>query len=236
MNDRFRNNPVQSAQTASIPTSAAGVQIDDDARRVLRNTWNLLAMTLLFSAGTAALSMNQGWPHPGIVITLLGYFGLLFLTYATRNSAWGLVSVFALTGFMGLTLGPIISAYISIFSNGHALVISAFAATGVTFVALSAFALTTKKDFSFIGSFLFAGILVAFLAGLAAVFFNLSALALVVSAMFAVLMCGLIVFQTQQIVQGGERNYIMATVTLFVSIYNLFTSLLHLFGFFFGEE
>ena len=235
MNDRFTNQTIQPtrAQTASMP---AGAAVDDDARRVLRNTWNLLAMTLLFSAGTAALSMSQGWPHPGIVITLLGYFGLLFLTYATRNSAWGLVSVFALTGFMGLTLGPIISAYINIFSNGHALVISAFSATGVAFVGLSLFALTTKKDFSFMGSFLFAGILVAFLAGLVAVFFNLSGLGLVVSAMFAVLMCGLIVFQTQQIVRGGERNYIMATVTLFVSIYNLFTSLLHLFGFFFGEE
>jgi modulator of FtsH protease len=193
-------------------------------------------MTLLFSAGTAAMSMSQGWGHPGILITLAGYFGLLFLTMALRNSAWGLVSVFALTGFMGLTLGPIISSYISVFSNGSELVISAFTATAVAFVALSVFAMTTKKDFSFMGSFLFAGILVAFLAGLAAVFFQLPALGLAVSVIFAVLMCGLILFQTQQIVKGGERNYIMATVTLFVSIYNLFTSLLHLFGFAFGEE
>ncbi len=235
MNDRFRNDSYQATQAATLPAGGART-MDEGARKVLRNTWNLLAMTLLFSAGTAALSMSQGWPHPGILITLVGYFGLLFLTYALRNSAWGLVSVFALTGFMGLTLGPIISAYVNIFSNGHALVISAFAATGISFVALSAFALTTKKDFSFLGSFLFAGILVAFLAGLAAYFFQLSGLALAVSAIFAVLMCGLIVFQTQEIVRGGERNYIMATVTLFVSIYNLFTSLLHLFGFFFGEE
>lgn len=229
MNDRIR--------TASIERTGTGArEIDDEARRVLRNTWNLLALTLLFSAGTALLSMANNWPHPGLIITLVGYFGLLFLTMYLRNSAWGLVSVFALTGFMGLTIGPIISMYLAAFSNGHELVISALGATGVTFFALSAFAVTTKKDFSFMGSFLFAGILVAFLAGLAAAIFNLSALGLVVSAMFSILMCGLIVYQTQQIVQGGERNYIMATVTLFVSIYNLFMSLLHLLGFFFGEE
>ncbi|MEX2500253.1 MAG: Bax inhibitor-1/YccA family protein [Wenzhouxiangellaceae bacterium] len=229
MNDRIR--------TASIERTGTGVrEIDDEARRVLRNTWNLLALTLLFSAGTALLSMANNWPHPGLAITLIGYFGLLFLTMYLRNSAWGLLSVFALTGFMGLTIGPIISMYLAAFSNGHELVISALGATGVTFFALSAFAVTTKRDFSFMGSFLFAGILVAFLAGLAAAIFQLSALGLVVSAMFSILMCGLIVYQTQQIVQGGERNYIMATVTLFVSIYNLFMSLLHLLGFFFGEE
>jgi len=230
MNDRIRT-----AAYGTNPASTASA-IDADARRVLRNTWNLLAMTLLFSAGTAALSMSQGWSHPGLMITLLGYFGLLFLTMALRNSAWGLVSVFALTGFMGLTLGPMIGAYTSMFSNGHALVISAFSATAVAFVALSVFAISTKKDFSFLGSFLFVGILVAFLAGLGAYFFQLPALSLAVSAIFAVLMCGLILFQTQQIIKGGERNYIMATVTLFVSIYNLFTSLLHLFGFAFGED
>ena len=229
MNDRIRTASMQHAGTA-------GREISDDARRVLRNTWNLLALTLLFSAGTALLSMANNWPHPGLLLTLVGYFGLLFLTMYLRNSAWGLVSVFALTGFMGLTLGPIISAYLQMFSNGHQLVVSAMGATGVTFVALSGFAVTTKRDFSFLGSFLFAGILVAFLAGLAAAIFNLGVLGLVVSAMFSVLMCGLIVYQTQQIVQGGERNYIMATVTLFVSIYNLFLSLLQLMGFFFGEE
>ncbi len=232
MNDRIRT----AAYSPSTSTTTTAPAIDADARRVLRNTWNLLAMTLLFSAGTAALSMSQGWGHPGMMITLVGYFGLLFLTMALRNSAWGLVSVFALTGFMGLTLGPIIGAYLTMFSNGHALVISAFSATAIAFVALSVFAITTKKDFSFLGSFLFAGILVAFLAGPGAYFFQLPALSLAVSAIFAVLMCGLILFQTQQIIQGGERNYIMATVTLFVSIYNLFSSLLHLFGFAFGED
>ncbi|MGY6553880.1 MAG: Bax inhibitor-1/YccA family protein [Wenzhouxiangella sp.] len=227
MTDRFR--------TATLPRSA-GVEIDDEARKVLRNTWNLLAMTLLFSATMGYVAMVNGWPHPGMLITLAGFFGLLFLTYALRNSGWGLLSVFALTGFMGMTMGPVVNAYLTVFSNGHELVIAAFGATAVAFIGLSAFAMTTKRDFSFLGPFLFVGILVAFLAGLASVFFQMTALGLAVSVMFAVLMCGLILFQTQQIVRGGERNYIMATVTLFVSIYNLFSSLLHLFGFLAGED
>jgi modulator of FtsH protease len=227
MNDHLR--------TTTIPRSA-GVEIDEGARKVLRNTWNLLSMTLLFSAAMAWLAMANNWPYPGVVITLVGYFGLLFLTMALRNSAWGILSVFALTGFMGLTFGPIINSYLSVFSNGHQLVIAAFGTTAVAFVGLSGFALVTKKDFSFLGPFLFVGILVAFLAGLASIFFQMSALGLAVSAMFALLMCGLILFQTQQIIRGGERNYIMATVTLFVSIYNMFSALLHLFGFAFGED
>ncbi|MEE4331173.1 MAG: Bax inhibitor-1/YccA family protein [Wenzhouxiangella sp.] len=226
------NEPLR---TTAIPHSA-GVEVDESARRVLRNTWNLLAMTLAFSAVMAYVSMANNWPYPGVLLTLVGYFGLLFLTVALRNSAWGLLSVFALTGFMGATLGPIIGSYMSAFSNGHELVIAAFGTTAVAFVGLSGFALVTKKDFSFLGPFLFVGILVAFVAGLAAIFFQMPALSLAVSAMFSLLMCGLILFQTQQIISGGEHNYIMATVTLFVSIYNLFTSLLHLFGFAFGEE
>ncbi len=223
-------------RTTAIPRTRQGVEIDDSARKVLRNTWNLLSLTLLFSAGMALLSMANNWPYPGVVITLVGYFGLLFLTMYLRNSAWGLLSVFALTGFMGLTLGPIVNAYMGMFSNGHQLVVTAMGATGVAFVGLSGFAMVTKKDFSFMGPFLFVGILVAFAAGLISIFFSMPALGLAVSAMFALLMSGLIIYQTQQIVRGGERNYIMATVTLFVSIYNLFTSLLHLLGFFFGED
>ena len=168
-------------------------------------------------------------PHPGIIITLLGYFGLLFLTYKLQNSAWGLASVFALTGFMGLTLGPMLNAYLKL-PNGHELVMMALGGTGAIFIGLSAYALTTRKDFSYMGGFLVAGILVAFLAGLGAIFFSMPGLALAVSAMFVLLMCGLILYQTSQLVNGGETNYILATVTLYVSIYNLFTSLLHLLG------
>jgi len=204
--------------------------------KLIRNTYTLLSMTLLFSALTAGASMVMNLPHPGLLITLVGYFGLLFLTSKFRNSGWGLVFVFGLTGFMGLTLGPIISAYVQAFSNGTQLVMMAFGGTGVIFLGLSGYALTTRKDFSFMGGFLMVGILVAFLAGLAAAVFSLPALALGVSVMFVLLMSGLILFQTSQLVHGGEDNYIMATITLYVSIYNLFMSLLHLLGAFAGED
>ena len=204
--------------------------------KMLRNTYTLLSMTLLFSAMTAGVSMMLNLPHPGILVTLVGYFGLLFLTTKLRNSAWGLVSIFALTGFMGLTLGPIISMYLHAFTNGHQLVITALGGTGIIFLGLSGYALTTRKDFSFMGSFLMVGILVAFLASLGAIFFTIPALTLAVSAMFIVLMAGMILFETSNIVHGGETNYIMATISLYVSIYNLFLSLLQLLGVFGGED
>ena len=203
--------------------------------KLLRNTYALLAMTLGFSAVTAGVSMAFNLPHPGIIITLIGYFGLLFLTAKLRNSVWGLASVFALTGFMGFTLGPIISAYLSM-PNGSQIVMQALGGTGIIFLALSAYAIKSEKDFSFMGGFLFVGILVAFLAGLAAIFFEMPGLSLAVSAMFVLLMSGLILWETSNIVHGGETNYIMATVTLYVSIYNLFTSLLHLLGAFSGDN
>lgn len=203
---------------------------------VLRNTYALLSMTLLFSAVMAGVSMALNWPYPGPMIVLIGYFGLLFLTTKLRNSPWGIASVFALTGFMGVTLGPIINMYLYRFGNGGEIVMMALGGTGVIFLAMSGLALTTKKDYSFMGKFLFIGILVAFLAGVGNLFFSLPALGLAVSSMFVLLMAGLILFQTQQIVKGGETNYIMATVTLFVSLFNLFTSLLHLLGFAFGDD
>ena len=200
------------------------------ASSVLRNTYLLLSLTLGFAALTAGLSMAFNLPHPGILLTLAGYFGLLYLTSRFRNQALGLVFVFGLTGFMGYTLGPVLNAYLGM-SGGPQTVMTALAATAITFVGLSGYALTTRRDFGFLGGMLFVGILVAFLAGLGAVLFEMPALSLAVSAMFVLLMSGLILFETQQIVRGGETNYIMATVTLFVSIFNLFTSLLHLFGF-----
>lgn len=204
--------------------------------KVIRNTYILLAMTLLFSALTAGLSMAFNLPYPGLLVTLIGYFGLLFLTTKLRNSVWGLVSIFALTGFMGLTLGPIINLYLTKFINGTELVMMAMGGTGLIFLGLSGYALSTRKDFSFLGGFLMVGILVGFLAGLGAVFFQLPGLALAVSSMFVLLMAGLILYQTSEIIHGGETNYIMATITLYVSIYNLFTSLLHLLGVFGGDE
>ncbi|HZC01860.1 MAG TPA: Bax inhibitor-1/YccA family protein [Gammaproteobacteria bacterium] len=204
--------------------------------KVIRNTYVLLAMTLLFSALTAGLSMTFNLPYPGLLVTLVGYFGLLFLTTKLRNSVWGLVSIFALTGFMGLTLGPIINLYLTKFTNGAELVMMAMGGTGLIFLGLSGYALSTRKDFSFLGGFLMVGILVGFLAGLGAIFFQLPGLALAVSSMFVLLMAGLILYQTSEIIHGGETNYIMATITLYVSIYNLFTSLLHLLGVFGGDE
>ena len=199
--------------------------------KVLRNTYLLLAMTLLFSAFTAGMSMMMNLPHPGVVITLVGYFGLLFLTNKLRNSAMGVVCVFALTGFMGMTLGPILNAYLEFLPNGAELIMTAFGATGVIFVGLSAYALVSRKDFSFMGGFLMVGILVAFMAGLGALFLDMPGLSLAVSSLFVLLMAGLILYETSNIIHGGETNYIMATVTLFVAIFNLFTSLLHLLGF-----
>ncbi|MBN0985852.1 Bax inhibitor-1/YccA family protein [Amphritea pacifica] len=215
---------------SSSPAYAAGSDSTRTQNRVLKNTYMLLSMTLLFSGATAGLSMALNLPHPGIIITLVGYFGLLFATSKFRNSGLGIVCVFALTGFMGLTLGPILSAYMSL-PNGGQIIMNAMAATGVIFLGLSAYVVTTNKDFSFMGGFLTVGILVAFLAGIGAFFFEIGALSLVVSAMFVLLMSGLILYETSNIIHGGETNYIMATTTLFVSIFNLFTSLLHLMGF-----
>jgi modulator of FtsH protease len=203
--------------------------------RVLRNTYGLLALTLLFSAATASISMALNLPHPGLLLTLAGYFGLLFLTTRFRNSAIGLLMVFALTGFMGYTLGPLLNAYLSL-SSGPQLVMTALGGTGVIFLALSGYALVSRKDFSFMGSVLMVGILVAFMAGLGAFFMEIPGLALAVSAMFVLLMAGLILYETSSIIHGGETNYIMATVSLYVAIYNLFTSLLHLLGAFNSQE
>jgi len=222
------NSPVANTNTANHSHTL-------ETNRVLRNTYSLLSMTLLFSAITAGVSMALNLPHPGLLITLVGYFGLLFATAKFRNSSLGLVFVFALTGFMGYTLGPILNSYLSL-ANGAEIVMTAMAGTGILFLGLSGYAITSRKDFSFMGSFLMVGIIVGFLAALASVFFNLPALSLTVSAVFILLMSGLILYETSNIIHGGETNYIMATVTLYVSIFNLFTSLLHLLGFMNGEQ
>lgn len=223
------NNP------ATIDTSRNSAATTVASNKLIRNTYILLSMTLLFSAVTAGIAMAMNLPHPGLLLTLAGYFGLLFATARFRNSSLGLAFVFALTGFMGYTLGPILNAYLAM-PNGSQVVMTAMGATGGIFLALSGYALLSRKDFSFMGGFLMVGILVAFLAGLGAVFFEMPALSLAVSAMFVLLMSGLILYETSSIVHGGQTNYIMATVTLYVSIFNLFTSLLHLLGFMNSEE
>lgn len=204
--------------------------------KVLRNTYLLLSLTFMFSAFTAYLSFASHARPMNILMMLVGVYGLMFLTQALRNSVWGIVAVFAFTGFLGYTLGPVLNAYIANFSNGPQLITTALGGTGMIFFALSAYALTTRKDFSFLGGFLFVGMMVAMLAMIAGIFFQITALQLIISAMFVLISSGLILFQTSEIIHGGETNYISATVSLFVSIYNLFLSLLQLLSAFSGRD
>ncbi|PVZ71475.1 Bax inhibitor-1/YccA family protein [Pelagibaculum spongiae] len=192
--------------------------------RVLRNTYFLLGLTLLFSGMVAGVAMALNLPHPGFIITLVGFYGLLYLTHKTAESAAGIASVFALTGFMGYTLGPMINMVIQ--AGGSEIVMTAMAGTGAIFVVLSAIALTTKKDFSFLGKFMMVGFFVLILGMVANIFLNIPALQLAISAGFILFSSAAILYQTGEIINGGERNYILATVTLFVSIYNIFVSLM----------
>ncbi|ADG24282.1 carrier/transport protein [Legionella pneumophila 2300/99 Alcoy] len=170
------------------------------------------------------------------LLMIVGVYGLMFLTQALRNSVWGLVSVFAFTGFLGYTIGPLLNYYITGFSNGPQIVATALGGTGMIFFALSGYALTTKKDFSYLGGFLFVGVMVALLAMIAGIFIQIPALQLVISAAFVLISSGLILLQTSAIIHEGETNYIMATIGLFVSIYNLFVSLLNLLSAFSGRD
>ena len=228
-------NTVQRQPAAAIGSTGQSIGRTISGNKVIRNTYMLLATTLAFSAVTAGTSLALNLPHPGLIVTLAGYFGLLFLTSKYRNSAAGLGWVFALTGFMGYTLGPILNSYLAL-AHGPQLVMTALGTTAAMFVGLSGYALLTRKDFSFMGAFLMVGILVAFVGGLGAVFFEIPALSLAVSAMFVLLMSGMILYETGNIINGGETNYVMATVSLYVSIFNLFTSLLHLLGFMNSDE
>ncbi len=226
-------NPIDqmrsSSRSASYPATHPALSVLS-TNKVIRNTYMLLSLTLLFSALTAGASMALNLPRPGMIVTLVGYFGLLFLTTKFRNQGLGIAFVFTLTGFMGYTLGPMLNVYLGL-PNGAQTVMMAFGATAAIFVSLSAYALISRKDFSYMGGFLSAGIMIGFLAALGAVFFEIPALSLAVSAMFVLLMSGLILYETSNIIHGGETNYVMATVTLFVAIFNLFVSLLQLLGF-----
>lgn len=232
----LKNQP--SLATDTFGTYQATGQTSDatgSSSRVLRNTYALLAMTLLFSAGIATATLTLQLPAPGVVVTLVGYFGLLYAVFKLRNSAWALPAVFALTGFMGYSLGPLLSHSLSLPGGANTITL-ALASTGVTFLALSAYALMTRKDFSFMGGFLFVGMVVALIAGVAAMFLQIPALSLAISAMVALLAAGMILYETGRIIHGGETNYVMATVSLYVSVFNLFTSLLSLFGFGSAED
>ncbi len=219
------------AQAATQGYTGGAIEIN----RVLRNTYALLAMTLAFSAMTsgAAIVFNVPFLHP--IVTLVTYFALLFAVAKTQNSGWGILWTFALTGWLGFTLGPMLNVMLQM-PGGSEIVMLALGGTATIFFGLSGVALVTRKDFSFMQNFLFVGILVAFVAAIANLFLQIPAMALAISSMFLLLSSGLILWQTSAIIHGGERNYISATVTLYVSLYNIFMSLVHLLMAFGGDD
>jgi modulator of FtsH protease len=196
--------------------------------KVLRNTYALLSMTLLWSAVVAGVAMAYNLPHPGMIITLIAFYGLLFMIEKNRNNSLGLVFTFALTGFMGYTLGPILNMYIG--AGMGDVVTTALGGTALTFFAASAYALTTKRDLSFLNGILMAGFVVILVGMVASFFIQMPMLHLAMSGIFVLFSTGVILLTTQNIVRGGETNYISATVSLYVSIYNLFLSLLSILG------
>ena len=212
---QFNSQTVSSSRSSELATN-----------KVLRNTYSLLAMTLAFSAIVAMLTAQMHLPRPGLILTLVGVYGLMFLTEKNKNSSLGLLFVFLFTGFLGYTIGPIIGMYIE--GGAGELVSMALGGTALTFFALSAYVLTTKKDMSFLGGMMTAGFVVLLVGVVANLFLNIPVLSLGISALFILFSSGAILMQTSAIINGGERNYISATVTLFVSLYNIFLSLLNL--------
>lgn len=219
VNDQQQNQAILSKKESLLSTHT-----------VLRNTYFLLSLTLLWSAAIAWVAMAMNAPYPGLIITLVGIFGLMFLTMKTRNSVWGLVSIFLFTGFIGYTMGPLINYYIQTFSNGGQLIMMALGGTGVIFFGLSGYVLTTRKDMNFMGGFLTIGLIVGIVALIANFFLKIPALQLALSAAFVIIFSGFILYDTSRIINNGERNYIMATISLYLSIVNLFQNLLFLLG------
>lgn len=221
---------MQSNYSISRPESVLAMN------KVLRNTYFLLSLTLLFSAAAASFAVirNVGMMNP--IVSIVGWFGLYFLTVFLRNSPMGLVALFAFTGFTGYTLGPVLNTYIHGFTNGPELVATSLGATGFIFIALSGYAIISKKDFSFMGGFLFVALLVGILASLSGVFFNIPMLYVAASGAFVLIASGLILFDTSRILQGGETNYIMATIQLYMDLYILFINLLQILSIFGGRR
>lgn len=232
-NRRFNVNQSQGSYAAT--RAGSGTEISTEARKVLKNTYMLLAMTLVFSAVMAGVAMALNLSHGVGLVCSLGALALIWLVLPrTANSPAGIGVVFAFTGLLGLSLGPLLSHYLA-FSNGATIVMQALGGTALVFFALSGYVLTTKKDFSFMRSFLVAGlvvVIVAMLGGLVASLFgfDISMFSLALSAAIVLLMSGFMLYDTSRIVNGGETNYVMATVGLYLSIYNMFTALLHLLG------
>lgn len=208
--------------------TASGGESLLSTHKVLRNTYFLLGLTLAFSAGIAVLSMSLNLPPLPWWGMLIGFYGLLFLTNATANSGVGILSVFALTGFLGYSLGPILNVYLS---HGLGDIVGlSLGATAAVFFVCSAYVLTTKKDMSFLSGMMMALFVVVLVGVIANLFLNIPALSLALSALFIVFSSGAILLKTSDIIHGGEDNYILATVSLYVSLYNLFVSFLNIFG------
>jgi len=214
---------------------SVGIESVLSTNKVLKNTYMLLSMTLLFSAFTAGLSMALGLGQGMAMVLMLVGFGLLFVVHKMADTSKGMLAIFAFTGVMGASIGPMLSYYLAM-EGGPALVMQALGGTAIVFFGLSAYALTTRKDFSFMGGFLMVGLLVAVAAMIANIFLNIPALSLTISAAVVMIMSGLILFDTSRIVNGGETNYIRATVGLYLSIYNLFIHLLSLLSVFGGDD
>ena len=202
--------------------------------KVLRNTYFLLGLTMAFSAVVAYISMSLNLPYPNLIVLLVGFYGLLFVTNRLANSAWGILAAFAFTGFMGYTIGPILNMYVA--RGMEDLIMLAFAGTAIVFFACSAYVLTTKKDMSFLSTAIFSLFIVLLLGILASFFFQIPALAVGISALFVVFSTMTILYETSNIIHGGETNYIRATVSIYVSIYNLFISLLRLLSIFSSDD
>ncbi|MBS5251911.1 MAG: Bax inhibitor-1/YccA family protein [Haemophilus parainfluenzae] len=202
--------------------------------KVLRNTYFLLGLTMAFSAVIAYISMSLNLPYPNLIVLLVGFYGLLFVTNRLANSAWGILAAFAFTGFMGYTIGPILNMYVA--RGMEDLIMLAFAGTAIVFFACSAYVLTTKKDMSFLSTAIFSLFIVLLLGIVASFFFQIPALAVGISALFVVFSTMTILYETSNIIHGGETNYIRATVSIYVSIYNLFISLLRLLSIFSSDD
>lgn len=202
--------------------------------KVLRNTYFLLGLTMAFSAVVAYISMSLNLPYPNLIVLLVGFYGLLFVTNRLANSAWGILAAFAFTGFMGYTIGPILNMYVA--RGMEDLIMLAFAGSAIVFFACSAYVLTTKKDMSFLSTAIFSLFIVLLLGIVASFFFQIPALAVGNSALFVVFSTMTILYETSNIIHGGETNYIRATVSIYVSIYNLFISLLRLLSIFSSDD
>jgi len=207
-----------------------------EVNKVIRNTYTLLSITLFFSAIMAAVSVVVQMPPMTGLISMIGAFALIWLVLPrTANSANGIWVVFAITGLLGFGLGPMLTQYLAL-PNGGELIATAFGGTGVIFLGLSGYALTSRKNFNFMGGFLMAGILMIFVVMLANIFLQIPALSLAISAVIILLMSGFILYDTSRMIHDPSSNYIMMTVSLYLNIFNLFVHLLHILGVMGGDD